>query len=179
LQVEVHVEGINTDPRDGTPVVILKDRTQERFLPLWIAPHEARQLAELGQKDGGGAGWDLLCRTLNATGARLVGACLVGQKSGRVLAEIILEQGESRVAIGARAIDAVALAHITKVPLTVDNRLLEQMHHWVKAARNAAESDLGFVAPHAASAPSLSHADRWNRLLAQLGAGPSDTTYDA
>jgi hypothetical protein len=126
--IEVTVSGLGINGSSNSPVVILKEKTGERVLPIWIGHNEASAIAmELaGVKFKRPLTHDLLKMMLVALNAELMKVVISDLKDNTYYAHLHLRQGKNSVSIDARPSDSIALALRMKSPIfTVDNLLTD------------------------------------------------------
>jgi bifunctional DNase/RNase len=121
--VEVEVLRLGFDPAAGTPVVILREKTGERMLPIWIGEPEAQAiLLKLhGIEPLRPLTSDLLKAVLDTTGNRVDRIVINDLRDQTFYATIYLDHARYR--IDSRPSDAIALALACKAPIFVLPRL--------------------------------------------------------
>lgn len=83
IEADIHgVYIIDTDQAEmpeGSPMVFLKARSQDRFLAIWIAPHEAGEIENRSQplKFDRPKTHELMARLIERLGGRLVSVRIV------------------------------------------------------------------------------------------------------
>ena len=45
MQIEMTIKGLMVDPVTNMPIVVLRDKTEEHSLPIWVGVHEANAIA--------------------------------------------------------------------------------------------------------------------------------------
>lgn len=126
--IEVTVSGLGINGSSNSPVVILKEKTGTRVLPIWIGHNEASAIAmELaGVKFKRPLTHDLLKMMLVALNADLMKVVISELKDNTYYAHLYLRQGKNSVSIDARPSDSIALALRMKAPIfTVDTLLTD------------------------------------------------------
>jgi uncharacterized protein len=126
--IEMQLGGLGFDPKNMSPIVLLKDIEDRNFLPIWIGMFEAAAIAmELQEfKPPRPMTHDLLSKMI---------ATLKGQVIKIVISEIIDNtfyaivelklKGESKIhKIDSRPSDAIAIAVRTKVPIFVSESVM-------------------------------------------------------
>lgn len=125
--VEVKVWKIAMDGRTDTPVVILREVSGKRILPIWIGLAEARAIAmELaGKKFERPLTHDLIKTIILGLDATVPKVVISEIKNNTFYAKIYLAKGDQIVGIDARPSDSIAVALRTKSPIYVAQELLE------------------------------------------------------
>jgi hypothetical protein len=120
------VSGVAIDERTRTPVVLLKEKSGDRMLPIWIGPSEAGAIMmELaGRKFQRPLTHDLLKTVIEGLKARVPRIAIVDLKDKTYYAKVFLERDEEMLAIDARPSDCIALALRTGSPIFVKEELL-------------------------------------------------------
>ena len=124
--IEMIVSGLAIDERTHTPVVLLKEKTGERMLPIWIGPSEASSIAIqlTGRKFQRPLTHDLLKTIVQGLGARIPKIAIVELKDKTYYAKVYLERASELISIDARPSDCIALALRTQSPIFVSEELL-------------------------------------------------------
>ncbi len=124
--IEVTISGLGVDGSSNSPVVILKDKGAERYLPIWIGHNEASAIAmELaGVKFKRPLTHDLLKSFLVAFKANLIRVVIGDLKDNTYYASLFLKCGKDTISIDARPSDSIALALRVKAPIFTHVELL-------------------------------------------------------
>ena len=126
IAVEVHC--VRFDMLNKVPVVILKDKMAERYLPIWIGVFEATQIeiALEGVQVPRPMSHDLMKAILESAALRLKETRIHDIIEGTFHAKILLSSdiGED-VFVDARPSDAIALSLRTDSPIFVSKRIIE------------------------------------------------------
>ena len=106
---EVDVMGVRVEMPSNQPIVLLREVTGERYLPIWIGAVEATAIAfaQQGVVPPRPLTHDLLKDVLDALGQELAEVQITDMKDGVFFATLVLGSG---VEIGARPSDSIALA---------------------------------------------------------------------
>ena len=125
---EMEVHGVNLDVMTNQPVIILKDRTSSRFLPIWIGQFEATAiLMEIqGIKPSRPLTHDLLNSIIGDLHAQVTKIIINDLKDGTFYAQIYLSFNSSTLAVDARPSDAIALAVRAHAPIFAEEEVLEK-----------------------------------------------------
>ncbi len=125
--VEMKVEGLTLDPLTNMPIIILKDLSGKRSLPIWVGYFEANAIAlEIEKISTPRPMTHDLIRNLIQTMKAEVNHILVNElKDNTFYATISLVVGGNTMAIDSRPSDAIALALRTKSPIFVEETVIE------------------------------------------------------
>jgi uncharacterized protein len=119
--IEMKVAGIALDAITRSPIVLLKDSTDRRALPIYIGQEQARAImAPLeNQKPPRPLTHDLIVSIIEALNMTLEKIIIHSLQKDTFYASLILQQGETRKEIDARPSDAIAVALRTNAPIWV------------------------------------------------------------
>ena len=106
---EMDVVGVRVEMPSNQPIVLLREVTGERYLPIWIGAVEATAIAfaQQGVTPPRPLTHDLMRDILEATGQRLDEVRIVDVREGVFFAELAFTSGAE---VGARPSDSIALA---------------------------------------------------------------------
>jgi uncharacterized protein len=106
---ELTVVGVRVELPSNQPIVLLKEATGERYLPIWIGAVEATAiaLAQQGVVPARPLTHDLLRDVLDGLGAELTAVTITDLRDGIYFADLQFRNG---VTVSARPSDAIALA---------------------------------------------------------------------
>jgi len=115
----------------GTPyVVLLKDKSSERYLPIFIGPAEANAIALKlrGERVPRPLTHDLLRSIIDALGASVDSIVVSDLKNDTFYAKIILNANDGQMEIDSRPSDAFALAltAMGQIPIYADEMVLDK-----------------------------------------------------
>ena len=107
------------------PIVLLREVSGERYLPIWIGAVEATAIAfaQQGVVPPRPLTHDLMRDVLEATGQRLVEVRIVDMQDSIFFAQLVFDGG---VAVSARPSDAIALALRTGAAIRGEEAVLEE-----------------------------------------------------
>lgn len=125
--VEVKVASLGIDSSTQSPIVILKEKEGERYLPIWIGPSEASAIAtELaGVKFSRPLTHDLMKNLVRALHGELTQIVIGALKNNTYYAQVFVQNGEDVVSIDARPSDSIALALRLHAPIFAAEDLLD------------------------------------------------------
>lgn len=128
IMVEVEIDSIRVSLMSQHRIVILKDITSERFLPIWIGPYEAEAITvSLQQMEvARPLTHDLLRNILETLGAEVQQVNITDLRDDVFYARIIVHVNGHELEIDSRPSDALALAVRVHVPVFVDESVMEQ-----------------------------------------------------
>jgi uncharacterized protein len=140
--IQMEVGGLGFDPRNFSPLVLLKDKDEINFLPIWIGIFEATAIVMEMQsvKAPRPMTHDLLKDVFEKLGAKLSRVVINDVKDGTFYALIELEDKEGKkIALDSRPSDAIALAVRTGMPVFVSEVVMMQSK-LVNAEKDAEET---------------------------------------
>ena len=122
--IEVTIDSIRVSLLSQNRIVVLKEESSERFLPIWIGAVEATAIAfaQQGVQPERPLTHDLLRDVLTSLGRRLDRVDIVDLRDGIFFAELVFDNG---VTVSARPSDAIALALRTGSPLFAAEHVLD------------------------------------------------------
>jgi bifunctional DNase/RNase len=126
--VEMTVESVRINLATGQRVVILKDLTVDRYLFIWIANAEAYAIAmELqGTTAPRPLTHDLLKSVITELGGKMTHIMISDLVDDIFYARLVIDAEGRHVEVDSRPSDAIALAVRAKVPIYVDESVLER-----------------------------------------------------
>lgn len=139
--IEMQVGGLGFDPRNLSPLVLLRDPEEMNFLPIWIGIFEAAAIAmELQNvKPPRPMTHDLLKQFIEKLGAKTQKIVISDVKEGVFYATIEVEKDGKKISMDARPSDAIALAVRSQVPIFVSEVVMMQAK-LVNAEKDAEET---------------------------------------
>lgn len=127
--IEMQIGGIGFDPRNMSPIVLLRDAEELNFLPIWIGVFEAAAIAmELqGAKPPRPMTHDLLKNSIESLEGSIQRILINDVKDGTFYALIEIKSKEGKVVgLDARPSDAIALAVRVGLPVFVSEVVMMQ-----------------------------------------------------
>jgi uncharacterized protein len=126
--IEMSVDSIRVSLMNYQRVVILKEKTAERYLPIWIGPSEADAIAVKlqGVSVPRPLTHDLLCSVIDALGATINSIVVSDLKNDTFFAKILLNVDGEQIEIDSRPSDALALAVRADVPIYAEESVLDK-----------------------------------------------------
>jgi bifunctional DNase/RNase len=128
MLIEMSIKGLTIDPITNMPIVILKDASNQRVLPIWVGPVEANAIALQIENVAPPRPMthDLLNNLLTELGARLVRVVIASLRENTFYAYLELDRQGETLLIDARPSDAIALSLRAKAQVFVDAAVLDQ-----------------------------------------------------
>ncbi|MBN1287378.1 MAG: bifunctional nuclease family protein [Anaerolineae bacterium] len=125
--VEVTIDSIRVSLMSQHRVVILKDTTSDRYLPIWIGPFEADAITvELQQMPlSRPMTHDLLKNTIQELGAKVNYIIVSALRDDIFYAELVLSVNGKEISIDSRPSDAIALAVRARAPIYVEESVMQ------------------------------------------------------
>jgi hypothetical protein len=122
------IDSIRVSLMNYQRVVILKEKTADRYLPIWIGPAEADAIAVKlqGITVPRPLTHDLLHSVIDALGATIKSVLISDLKSDTFYAKIILNVDGMQMEVDSRPSDALALAVRTEVPIYAEEAVLDK-----------------------------------------------------
>jgi uncharacterized protein len=119
--LEMKVAGIALDAITRSPIVLLKDASDRRALPIYIGQEQARAImgALENQKAPRPLTHDLIVNMLDAWNIVLERIIIHSLQKDTFYAALIVKQGDVKKEIDARPSDAIAIALRTNTPIWV------------------------------------------------------------
>jgi bifunctional DNase/RNase len=123
---QLEVIGVRVEMPSSQPIVLLKESSGKRFLPIWVGAVEATAIAfaQQGLTPPRPLTHDLLKNVIAATGNEVSEIYLSGLKDGVFYADVVFANG---IEVSARPSDAIALALRTGSPIYGATTLLDEV----------------------------------------------------
>jgi len=123
---EVDVMGVRVEMPSNQPIVLLREVSGERYLPIWIGAVEATAIAfaQQGVVPPRPLTHDLMKDLLDALGQELTEVQITDMKDGVFYATLVLGSG---VEVGARPSDSIALALRTGSRIVCAEAVLDEV----------------------------------------------------
>lgn len=140
--IQMAVGGLGFDPRNLSPVVLLRDQDELNFLPIWIGVFEAASIAMVlqGVDSPRPMTHDLLKDSIEKLGGKVQRIVINDVKEGTFFSLIDILQGDDKkLSIDARPSDAIALALRVEAPIFVSESVMMQAK-LVNAEKDAEET---------------------------------------
>lgn len=145
----VDVVGVRVEMPTNQPIVLLRERDGERYLPIWIGAVEATAIAyaQQGVEPARPLTHDLLADVIAGLGRELQEVQITDLDDGVFFAELVFDGG---VTVSARPSDAIALALRVDAPVVASPDVLDEAgipmpEESDEGDETAGETDLGEV----------------------------------
>jgi bifunctional DNase/RNase len=122
---EMDVVGVRVEMPSNQPIVLLREVTGERYLPIWIGAVEATAIAfaQQGVTPPRPLTHDLMRDVLAATGQTLAEVRIIDMQDGIFFAQLVFDGGAE---VGARPSDSIALALRTGTRIVCAESVLDE-----------------------------------------------------
>lgn len=126
--IEMNIEGVRMSLTNYQRVVILKDKTSGRYLPIWIGPAEADAIAVHLQEVpvARPLTHDLLSTVITTLGGTVKSVIVNDLNNDTFYARILVDVDGRHIEIDSRPSDAIALAVRVSVPIYAEESVLEK-----------------------------------------------------
>lgn len=120
--------GVRVELPSNQPIVLLKERDGERFLPIWIGAAEAAAIAMAlqGVATPRPMTHDLLKNILDEMAVRVQSINITELRDGTFYAVISMQHNGNRYEVSSRPSDAIALAVRIDAPIFADEGVLDE-----------------------------------------------------
>lgn len=122
---DLDVLGVRVEMPTNQPIVLLREREGDRYLPIWVGAAEAAAIAyaQQGVIPPRPLTHDLLASVINALGRQLTEVRIVELKDSVFHAELVLDNG---VRVNSRTSDGIALALRANAPIRAVEELMDE-----------------------------------------------------
>jgi bifunctional DNase/RNase len=126
--IEVEIDSVRVSLTNQQRIVILKDISQERYLPIWIGLYEAEAITIALQEIqvARPQTHDLLKALIKSLNARLIRVEVKSLSDDVFYGNLVIEVNGQQQNVDCRPSDALALAARMDVPIMVDEDVMEQ-----------------------------------------------------
>ena len=126
--IEMVVETIGVSEIDYSPVVILKEKAGECYLPIWIGLAEANAISVVleGVNVERPLTSDLLCSVIDTLGASVNSIVINDLRDNTFYASLVLTVNWMEVEVDSRPSDAIAIAVRVRAPIYVEEVVLDK-----------------------------------------------------
>ncbi len=132
--IELQLVGVRVELPTNQPIVLLKEKEGERYLPIWIGPVEATAIAlgMQGIETQRPMTHDLMRDLLQGIGISVERIVITELREGTFYAEIQMSQNGDSVSVSSRPSDALALAVRMNLTIFADETVIEEASIAVK-----------------------------------------------
>ena len=126
--IEMIVDSVRVSLTNQQRIIVLKEKSTDRYLPIWIGPYEAEAITlalqelEVARPQT----HDLIRNILAGLKARLVRVEVSALREDVYYGNLVIEVNEEIVMVDSRPSDALALAVRYHAPILVSDAVLEQ-----------------------------------------------------
>ncbi|HUG85591.1 MAG TPA: bifunctional nuclease family protein [Euzebya sp.] len=126
--IELELVGVRVELPHNQPIVLLKETTGERFLPIWIGAVEATSIAFAlqGVETARPMTHDLMKNLLDALTVSVGRIVVTELRDGTFYAEILLQGPAGETSVSSRPSDAIALAVRAGIPVFAEEAVLDE-----------------------------------------------------
>jgi bifunctional DNase/RNase len=126
--IELELVGVRVELPHNQPIVLLRERNGERFLPIWIGAVEATSIAFAlqGVVTARPMTHDLMRDLLSELGVHVDRIVVTELRDGTFYAEIQMTQAKQSVIVSSRPSDAIALAVRATIPIYANEHVLAE-----------------------------------------------------
>lgn len=126
--IELELVGVRVELPHNQPIVLLKERTGDRFLPIWIGAVEATSIAFAlqGVVTARPMTHDLMRNMLEDLAVSLDRVVVTALRDGTFYAELQMTQDGESFVTSSRPSDAIALAVRATVPIFANEEVLAE-----------------------------------------------------
>jgi bifunctional DNase/RNase len=126
--IELNLVGVRVELPTNQPIVLLREREGDRYLPIWIGPPEATAIAFAlqGIVTARPMTHDLMKNVLEEVGVRLERIVITELREGTFYATLQMSQNGSSYEVSSRPSDAIALAVRLNVPIFANEDVLSE-----------------------------------------------------
>jgi len=124
--IQMNIGGLGFDPKNLSPLVLLRDPDEINFLPIWIGIFEAAAIAmEMqGVRPPRPMTHDLLKDTITKLGGEIVKVIISEVRDGTFYSTIEVKKDDKLILLDARPSDAIALAVRAQTPIYVSENVM-------------------------------------------------------
>jgi bifunctional DNase/RNase len=126
--VPMTVTGVRVELPSNTPIVLLREQTGVRFLPIWVGTVEAMSISSAmeGAEPPRPQTHDLMLSIIEALGAKPVRIVVTELRDSVFFADLIFEQDGQEIVVSSRPSDAIALSVRSGIPVFARQAVLDE-----------------------------------------------------
>jgi len=127
--IEVKVVNVAIDSNSKMPVIVLKEKTGEKTLPIWIGLFEAQAIALALEnvKPPRPLTHDLAKSLIEKLKGRVDKVVISDLRNNTFYAQILIKRNGESIKVDSRPSDAIALALRLNVPIFIDETVLDKV----------------------------------------------------
>jgi uncharacterized protein len=128
MEIEMTIKGLMIDPVTNMPIVVLRDLTGERVLPIWVGIFEANAIALQMEnvQTPRPMTHDLLTSVIGRMDGRVTRIIVCDLKDNTFYASVVIQVAGRDLVVDARPSDAIALALRAGSPIFVDELVFQR-----------------------------------------------------
>jgi uncharacterized protein len=142
--IEVELVGVRVELPANQPIVLLKEKTGPRYLPIWIGAVEATAIAFAlqGVETPRPLTHDLMVDVLEGLSVKLEAVHVTELRDGTFYAELRLLRDGQVFAVSSRPSDAIAIAsRLEAVPIFASEAVMEEAGLEIEPTEDGADVD--------------------------------------
>lgn len=126
--VPMELVGVRIELPTNTPILLLREASGTRFLPIWIGANEATAIALAleGIEPQRPLTHDLLKLVTETLGATVDRVVVTDLEDGTFFADLVMTRNGEELTVSSRPSDAIALAARTQSPLFASSDVIEE-----------------------------------------------------
>jgi uncharacterized protein len=142
--IELELVGVRVELPHNQPIVLLRERNGERFLPIWIGAVEATSIAFAlqGVVTARPMTHDLMRDLLSELGVHVDRIVVTELRDGTFYAEIQMTRAKESVVVSSRPSDAIALAVRATVPIYANEHVLAEAGIHIEEEESSDEDEV-------------------------------------
>jgi len=127
MQIDMTIKGLMVDPITNMPIIILRDKTGDRVLPIWVGIFEANAIALQMENitTPRPMTHDLLKNVVEELKGAVQKVVVSELRDNTFYALVYVETAGDLLAIDARPSDAIALALRARAPILVEEAVID------------------------------------------------------
>jgi len=127
-EIEMHINSIRRGLVGELWAIILEDRAEMRYLPVWIGPAESDAIAIALQETEvpRPLTHDMVCKVIEAFGGKVAKVVIDGLTGETYEATLVIAAGDKALEIDCRPSDAIGVAVRAGAPILVEEDVLEK-----------------------------------------------------
>ncbi len=159
--VPMELVGVRLELPTQTPILLLREQSGTRYLPIWIGTNEASAIALAleGFEPERPMTHDLLKLVVEALGASVDRVVVTELSGGTYFADLVMRRNGDEVHLSARPSDAVALAARTATPLFAARAVLDEVGVEIQESAVGEDGEEG---------PDIEEIERFREFLADV-----------
>ena len=118
--------GVRVEMPTNKPIILLRERGGQRYVPIWIGAPEATAIAyaQQGVVPPRPLTHDLIVNLIDGLGHALSSVVITKMEEGVFFADVVVDEDRR---IGSRSSDAIAIALRANIPIYVADQILDEV----------------------------------------------------